>query len=491
MDLFYTCLLYVAILYVTIFLIRKHKSGSPGTNRNLPPGKTGYWPIIRETLDFVTAGRRGTPEKFVTDRTSRYSSDIFRTSLLGLGDVAVFCGPSGNKFIFSSENKDVTMWYPRSFKKVAEFPDPEAADNYSNDDGLRKTRGFTLEFTKPEALQRYIPIMDSMAKQHLEADWAPYQEVRAFPLIKKYTFAVSCHLLMSIQDPTQLARFKHNFALVTDGLISVPINFPGTAYNKAMRAGKSMRKDLLPIIKRRKKELVELKDEEDKMAAKDLLSRMLLAKDGQSGRPVMKEIEIGNTIISILTAGHNTTSTMTACVVNYLAMYPDVYEQVLKEQMEIVSSKGPDELLNWEDVQKMRYSWMVACEVMRLCPAGPGSYRDAIKDFTYSGFTIPKGWKTHWTMYSTHKDPRYFPDPDKLDPSRFEGSGPAPFTFVPFGGGPRICPGKEYARVLILVSMHNLVTKFRLKKAIPDEKISYGPFPIPANGFHICIEPRT
>ncbi|PKI76234.1 hypothetical protein CRG98_003345 [Punica granatum] len=327
--------------------------------------------------------------------------------------------------------------------------------------------------------------MDSMAREHLEADWAPYKEVRAFSLSKKYTFATSCRLLMSIQNPTHVARLSHPFSLVTAGIMSLPINFPGTAFNKAIQGGKNIREELLSIIRRRKKEIMENED----MAAKDLLSRMLLTKD-ENGR-AMKETEIGNTIMGKLIASQDTTSTAIAFVVNYLAEYPHIYEQVLKEQMEISRSKGPDELLNWEDIQKMRYSWMVACETMRLSPPARGSFREAVTDFTYSGYTIPKGWKTHWTVYSTHKDARYFPDPEKFDPSRFQGSGPAPFTFVPFGGGPRMCPGKEYARVQILVFMHNVVTKFRWKKANPSEKIIYSPNTTPASDLPIRIEPHT
>ena len=70
-----------------------------------------------------------------------------------------------------------------------------------------------------------------------------------------------------------------------------------------------------------------------------------------------------------------------------------IYVVICSEQMEIAKSKAPGELLNWDDIQKMKYSWNVACEVMRLAPPLQGAFREAMNDFMFNGFSIPKGWK--------------------------------------------------------------------------------------------------
>ncbi|KAK2982552.1 hypothetical protein RJ640_008175 [Escallonia rubra] len=158
--------------------------------------------------------------------------------------------------------------------------------------------------------------------------------------------------------------------------------------------------------------------------------------------------------------------------------------------MEITNSKENDEMLAWHDLRKMRYSWNVAQEVLRLMPPGLGAFREAITDFNYAGYIIPKGWKLHWIANATHKNPDYFSDPEKFDPSRFDGSGPTPYTFVPFGGGPRMCPGNEYARLAILVFMHNIVTNFRWEKLLPTEAVKSNPIPTPAKGFPVKLHPH-
>ncbi|PHT56535.1 hypothetical protein CQW23_05021 [Capsicum baccatum] len=115
--------------------------------------------------------------------------------------------------------------------------------------------------------------------------------------------------------------------------------------------------------------------------------------------------------------------------------------------MGIDNSKTANDLLNWEDLRKMRYSWNVASEVLRLAPPLHGTFREAIEDITYDGYVIPKGWKLHWIADDTHRNQQYFQNPDKFDPMRWE-------------------------------------------KVIPDEKLVSAPTPRPAQGLPVRLYPQ-
>ncbi|KAJ4842769.1 hypothetical protein Tsubulata_010753 [Turnera subulata] len=388
--------------------------------------------------------------------------------------MAVFCGASGNKFLFSKENKYVTSWWPKPVEQILRSEEGIGKSPQQNQD-LRKN--YLHEFLKPDALHEYIPTMDSMVKQHLQENWVPNKEVKVYPLTQQYTFALACSLFMSIKDPGQVNRISEPFKDVLTGLLSVPINFPGTTYNRAIKKGKRIREVLIGIIKQRRKELLENKE----TRKIDMVTRLLQTSE-------YSDCEICDRIVGMFVASYDTVSTVITMCLKYIADYRHVYDKVFQEQMEVLKSKQAGELLNWQDIQKMKYTWCVACEAMRLLPPARGAFRQAITDFTYQGFTIPKGWKIHWSVHSTHKNPKYFPEPEKFDPSRFEGNGPIPYSFVPFGGGPRMCPGKEFARLEMLVFIHNVVTKFKLRMVNPDEKIVYDFTPYPENGLLVQLD---
>ncbi|KAF6161688.1 hypothetical protein GIB67_029132 [Kingdonia uniflora] len=134
------------------------------------------------------------------------------------------------------------------------------------------------------------------------------------------------------------------------------------------------------------------------------------------------------------------------------------------EQMEIFLRKrrNGEEKLTWTDLQSMKYTWRVAQELMKIIPLVFENFREAAKDLYNGGYFIPKGWKVFWVSHGTQMNENIFENPKVFDPSRFKNpSKPIfPYVYVPFGGGPHMCSGNDFARVEILTIIHRMVTKF-------------------------------
>ncbi|KAM0011776.1 putative cytochrome P450 [Helianthus debilis subsp. tardiflorus] len=467
----------IIISYVVWILYRilKHK-----TNKvNLPPGSFG-WPILGESLSLLRAGLDGVPERFDQERVEKHgSSQVFKTSLFG-NRVAVLCGPAGNKFLFGNENKLVAVWWPYSLRKL--FGKCLVTSCGEEAKWMRK---MMLSYLGPDAFAtRYAATMDVVTRRHIQVHWRGREEVKVHQTVKLYAFELACRLFMSLEEPNHIAKLSSLFNIFLKGIIGIPIDFSGTRFHSSKKAASAIRTELLTIIKERRVEMEEGKAS----SSQDLLSHLLTSSD-ENGRH-LTEMEIANNILILLFAGYDTSTVTITLLMKRLGEHHDVYDKVLKEQLEISKAKEVGELLKWEDLQKMKYSWNVISEVMRLNPPTIGAFREALVDFVYAGYTIPKGWKVYWSAAGTHKDEANFEDPTRFDPSRFEGSGPAPFTFVPFGGGPRMCLGKEFSRLEVLTFLHNIITNFKWDLSIPDEKIKYIPMAIPEKGLPVHLHPH-
>lgn len=463
----------IAFTFALAFKFKRNGARSP-----LPPGSFG-WPILGETIEFLF----GKPEKFVADRMRKYSPDIFKTKILG-ENTAVICGPNGNKFIFSNEQKYFTIFRPhptqhlfRSYRyNAAAAPAPSQQIQRSEETRTVRQQGFL----KPEALKQYLPKMDSIVHQLLQDHWAGKHVVLAHSAAKIITLTLASRFFLGINNPTRVSRLVKHFDKVASGLHSIMLNFPGTTFYSAQNAADAIRKELQSVIKEKKQAM------ESGSPMHDILSHLIVTTN-PSGKSTA-EAEIADRIMGLLTAGYSTVATAITFFMKYVGLNPKIYMKIRAEQMEIAASKKPGELLEWEDVDKMKYTWNVVCETMRLVPPLQGTFREVLTEFTYAGYTVPKGWKVYWTAATSNMNPKYFRDPEKFEPSRYdEGESLLPYSYVPFGGGPRMCPGKEYARLAILAFVHNAVKNYKWEVVDPNEKVEGDMMPEPQNGMPIRL----
>lgn len=158
----------------------------------------------------------------------------------------------------------------------------------------------------------------------MDSEWVPKSEVKVLPLTKKYTFELACRLFLGVVDPEIMKGLWEPFTLVANGIFTMPIDLPGTAYHGALKGGRLVRERLMRIITHRRKEMTENKETE----GRDILSKMLLMKDEHG--EFLSEMVISDNIIGLVFASFESTSSAIAAVLYYLAELPHVYAQVFK-----------------------------------------------------------------------------------------------------------------------------------------------------------------
>jgi cytochrome P450 len=127
-----------------------------------------------------------------------------------------------------------------------------------------------------------------------------------------------------------------------------------------------------------------------------------------------------------------------------LAKHPDVRERLGEEIERVLGGKSPQE----SDTPNLTYTRMVLDETMRLYPPAWLTNRKSLRDDEIDGYVIPAGAEIAVIPYVTHRDPDLWPEPEKFDPERFTPEKKAErhrYAFFPFGAGPRLCIGNNFA----------------------------------------------
>jgi len=202
----------------------------------------------------------------------------------------------------------------------------------------------------------------------------------------------------------------------------------------------------------------------------DLLSALLEARyeDGSS----MSVQQLRDEVMTLLLAGHETTAVTLSWVWLLLSQHPQVEQQLWSEIDTVLKGRPPEV----RDIANLNFAEHVVKEAMRLYPPAWAIVRTALTDTAIGNYTLPAGSTAIMSQWVTHRDPRFYDEPEVFRPNRWldEQSNSLPkFAYFPFGGGPRICIGASFAMteaVLVLVTIAQK-WQIRLASTIPPEPI--------------------
>jgi cytochrome P450 len=185
-------------------------------------------------------------------------------------------------------------------------------------------------------------------------------------------------------------------------------------------------------------------------AHNDLLDMLLRARDDNSGEK-MTDRQIRDEVITIFSAGHETTANLLSWTLYLLARHPDVLAKLHQELDGLLQGRIPDA----EDLQQLVYTRAILNESMRFRPPAGIMLRKVNKDTEVDGYSLKAGRLAIFSIFNLHHHADFWPQPDQFDPERFLVPENRRFSFMPFGTGERICIANHFAlmEAQLLLSM--------------------------------------
>nr|WIW39416.1 CYP87A2 [Digitalis lanata] len=470
----FSVVMYIAAILIVIISNWLYKWWNPSCNGVLPPGSMG-WPLIGETLCFFAPNTSCDVSPFVKERMKRYGS-IFKTSLVGR-PVIVSTDADLNYYIFQQEGQLFQSWYPDTFTEIFGRQNVGSLHGFM----YKYLKNTVLNLFGPESLKKMIPEFEQASNRSLMR-WSTQSNVEIKNATAKMIFDLTARKLISCDSETSSDDLRKNFVAFIQGLISFPLNIPGTAYSRCLKGRKNVMMMLQNMLRERR--------ERPQKNQADFFD-YVLAELQREDTPLTEAIAL-DLMFVLLFASYETTSLALTLAIKFLLEHPSVLEKLAEEHEAIIRRReNPDSGLTWTEYKSMRFTFQFINETARLANIVPAIFRKALRETVFKGYTIPAGWAVMVCPPAVHLNPEKYKDPLEFNPWRWEGvdTNGASRNFMAFGGGMRFCVGTEFTKVQMAVFLHCLVTKYKLK-AIKGGDIVRTPglqFP---NGFHIQISEK-
>jgi cytochrome P450 len=356
----------------------------------------------------------------------------------------------------------------------------------SEGDFWRSQRKLAQPAFHRERIAAYARLMVDFTERMLES-WADGQVRDVQDDMMRLTLEIVAKTLFDAEiggdtaDASAAMETLMRAFIARSGSLVNPPHWLPTPHNlRVERAIRRLERILVSIIAQRRK------SGEDRG---DLLSMLLHAQDEDSGRR-MSDRQLRDEVMTLFMAGHETTANTLAWTWFLLAGHPDA-EARLHAELDLVLDGRPPTVA---DLPRLAYTERVVNETLRVFPTVWVVGREAIEPVELDGYRIPAGTTVFMPQWVIHRDGRWYDDPEVFRPERWEGGliqRIHRYAYFPFGGGPRLCIGNNFAQMEATLVLATIAQKFRITLA-PDAVVE----PLatitlrPAHGVKVILEKR-
>lgn len=203
----------------------------------------------------------------------------------------------------------------------------------------------------------------------------------------------------------------------------------------------------------------------------DLLSMLLSARDADTGE-TMTDRQVRDEVMTIFLAGHETTAVALTWTFYLLSQHPEVARRLQEELVSVLAGRVP----TVADLPLLPYTRAVVDETMRLYPPAWIVTRMPLADEVIGGYRVARGANVFMSPYITHRHPDFWNEPERFDPERFLGEGPERhrYAYFPFGGGPHLCIGNNFALLEAQLVLATIAQRFQLA-LVPGHPVAMEP----------------
>jgi cytochrome P450 len=423
----------------------------------LPPKLKGPWPFgsitwfAKDPLNFcekIVPGYDGIFE--VTSILFRAATDFKRMMFIS--------DPDYVKHILQDNNRNYRKSFGYEMLKLLLGQGLVTSEG----DFWRKQRRLIQPAFHRERLAAFAKIMTDECNEMLNK-WEPLPDgsvVNLSHALMEMTLRIICKAMFSTDVNDAIEVVNREFNVANEKLIArvlhplrVPLWIPTAGNLREKKAYSSIHQVVISIIEKRRK---------SGKHYDDLMAMLMEARDEDTGE-MMSDEQIKDEVVTIFLAGHETTSVALAWLFHCLDENPEAETRLLEEAKNVLNGSA----VGLDNLRQLEYTKMVIDETMRLYPPVWGLGRHAYEDDVIDGYLIPKDTNCFIPIFYLHRAEKYWKEPLKFMPERFNKENSKDrhrFVYFPFGGGPRLCIGNNFALMEMQLAVPMIVQRFKLSK---------------------------